>query len=448
MQPVGIVVFVAFWLASLLGASGGAAKHVVLISIDGVLPDYLLRSEDLGVRLPNLQALRDRGSWAEGVVGVYPSLTYPSHTSIVTGVRPARHGVYQNTKFDGPGRGSWYFDSEAIQVPTLWQHANEAGLVTAGVSWPVSVGADMSVLFPESHQNPADMTWLERSRRDSTPGLVDSVVADLGGFGPRDNLIPVQRDRFAVATAVRIVKDHQPNLLVIHLVETDYAQHATGPRSIETLQALARIDAHVGAIVRAVDEAGILRETTFVITGDHGFYRVHSEFQPNVVLRREGLLEVDSDGAVTRWQAVAQRASIRLADQNDKDLAQRVETIFKALAAGPYKGLFEVLDRRALDDLGADPAALLYIEPVEGFAVSEGFKEDEFLVGTERRGNHGYLPHRSAMHTGLVISGAGVRQGVVMPLARQIDIAPTVARLLGFEMPDTEGKPMVGVLEP
>jgi len=306
----------------------------------------------------------------------------------------------------------------------------------------------MSVLFPESHQNPPDMTWLERSRGDSTPGLVDSVVADLGGFGPRDNLIPVQRDRFAVAAAVRMIKDHRPNLLVIHLVETDYAQHATGPRSIETLGALARIDAHIGSVIRSVDEAGILDKTAFVITGDHGFYRVHSEFQPNVILREAGLLETDSEGRVTSWQAVAQRASIRLADPSDRAVATRVVALFEALAAGPYRGLFHVVDRRALDELNADPEALLYIEPVEGFAVSEGFRDDEFLVSTERRGNHGYLPDLPAMHTGLVVAGAGVRQGIAMPIARQIDIAPTVARLLGYEMPDVDGKPMVGVLEP
>ncbi len=421
------------------------ADHVILISIDGFLPEYV--DDRTTVDLPNLHALRDWGSYAEGVIGQYPSLTYPSHTSIVTGVAPARHGVFQNTRFEGPGTGSWYFESTSIQVPTLWHKARSAGLTTAGVSWPVSVGAEIDFLYPETHQNPPDMTWLELARRESTPGLVDAVVEDLGGFGPRDNLIPTERDRFATAVAVRLIKEKRPSLLMIHLVQTDYAQHATGPHSIESDHAFVRVDRHIGEIIDAVSEAGILERTAFVITGDHGFYRVHSSFQPNVVLRRAGLLHTDDEGKITSWQATAQRAAIRLADPSDQELAQRVEVLFDSLAKGPYQHLFTVLDRQQLDALGADPEALLYLEPVEGFSIAESFEEDRFLVATDRRGTHGFLPTNPRMHTGLVVSGAGIRKGVVLPIARQIDIAATVAQLLGFRFDESDGVAMSGVIE-
>ena len=439
---------------ALYPAPGGAARaaealteHVVLISVDGLLPEYTIRPEDFGVRLPNIQALRDRGSWAEGVIGQYPSLTYPSHTSIVTGVRPARHGIFQNTGFEPTGGGAWFFESEAIRVPTLWQLAKAASLRTAGVSWPVTVGADIDILYPETHQNPPDTSWLELARRESTPGLIDAVVAEMGGFGERDNLDPVKRDQFATAVATHIITNHQPNFLAIHLVQTDYAQHATGKHTIESLHAFSRVDGHIGEIIRAVSAAGLLERTTFVVTGDHGFYRVHSEFQPNVVLRRAGLLSTDEAGTINKWQAVAHRASIRIADAADSALAQRVERLFRELADGQYRGLLEVIGRKQLDQLGADPEALLYLEPAEGFAISQGFVEDSFLVGTQRRGSHGYLPTRPAMHTGLVLSGSGIQQGVAFPIARQVDIAPTIARLLGFEMANTEGTAMAGALE-
>ena len=92
----------------------GAARHVVLISIDGLRPDYYLPSRERLTTTPALDALRARGSWAEGVIGQFPSLTYPSHTSIVTGVRPAVHGVVQNTIFGPDGAGTWYFESAAL----------------------------------------------------------------------------------------------------------------------------------------------------------------------------------------------------------------------------------------------------------------------------------------------------------------------------------------------
>lgn len=248
--------------------AGRQADHVIIISIDGLLPEYGARPGDFGLSLPAIEALRDAGSVADGVVGQYPSSTYPSHTSIVTGVTPARHGIFHNTKLDATGPGDWYFESEAIRVPTLWDAARAAGLKTAGVSWPVTVGSAIDVLYAETNQAPRDTTWLDLARRQSTPGLIDAVVAELGGFGAKDNRDPIQRDRFAAAVARHIVLKERPNLLLIHLMETDSAQHAHGPHSAEAKAAFARVDAHVGSIVRATEEAGIRDRTTFVITGD------------------------------------------------------------------------------------------------------------------------------------------------------------------------------------
>lgn len=426
--------------------AGRQADHVVIISIDGLLPEYGARPGDFGLSLPALEALRDAGSVADGVVGQYPSSTYPSHTSIVTGVTPARHGIFHNTKLDAAGPGEWYFESDAIRVPTLWDVARAAGLKTAGVSWPVTVGGTIDVLYPETNQAPRDTTWLDLARRQSTPGLIDAVVAELGGFGANDNRDPIQRDRFAAAVARHIVLKERPNLLLIHLMETDSAQHAHGPHSAEAKAAFARVDAHVGAIVRATEEAGIHDRTAFVITGDHGFYRVHSVLQPNVVLRQAGWLQTDASGRITEWQAIAHGAFIRLRDPADQGLAERVATRFRELASGRYRGIFRVVERDELDALGSDPGAVIAVEPIEGYAWSGGFDGDALIAATSRRGTHGYMPTSPRMHTGLILSGAGIRSGVPLPLARQIDIAPTVARLLGLEMKDVDGTAMVGIV--
>ena len=375
-------------------------------------------------------------------------MTYPSHTSLATGARPARHGIVSNTIFD-PATGSqmWYFENAAVKVPAVWDVAKANGLKTAGASWPVSVGAKIDVLFPESNQAPRDMTWLARARADSTPGLVDAAVAALGGFGESDNRDAVQRDRFTTAVATHIIRNERPNLLMIHLMESDTAQHADGPGSQASRDAIARIDAHVGAIVRAADEAGIRERTTFIISGDHGFSRVNALIQPNVILRDAGLLATDERGRVTAWQAVSHATAIRLRDPNDQALAQRAERAFAALADGKYRGIFRVVPRAELDTHGAYPDAAFFIEPAEGYYVSDGVAGGAVLVGTTRRGAHGFLPTESRMHTGLIISGAGARPGVPLPLVRQIDIAPTAARLLGFDMPDADGVPIVGVLK-
>lgn len=426
-----------------------ATDHVVLVSLDGFDPTTYMDPARFGVELPTLKALRESGSWAAGVEVQYPSMTYPGHTSIVTGVRPVKHGVYQNTQLDpATSATSWYFENRLMKATAIWDVAEANGLSTAGVSWPVSVGAKMRTLYPESNQAPRDMTWLERARQESSPGLVDAVVKELGGFGPRDNLDPVKRDRFATTMATHIIRTVKPNLIVIHLMQTDEAQHDHGPRSPEARVAFANQDRHLAEIVRAVDEAGIRARTTFVITGDHGFYKVHSMFQPNVVLRAMGLLSTDAKGAVTEWKAQTHGFAIKLKDRNDAATAEAITRRFASLADGQYKGLFRVVTRSEMDALGADPDALLALEPAEGYTVQTSVDGDAFLAPTTRRGQHGYLPSNPQLRTGLILAGAGIRPGLELPFVRQIDLAPTVARLLGFDMKDVDGVPMSGVLLP
>lgn len=432
------------------GAQGSrATDHVVLISIDGLDPTTYMDPARFGAELPTLRALRDSGSWAAGVEVQYPSMTYPGHTSIVTGVHPARHGIYQNTRLDPETSAtSWYFENRWLKVPAIWDVAAAHGLTTAGVSWPVSVGARMTALYPESNQAPRNTTWLDLARQESSPGLVDSVVQQLGGFGPRDNLDPVKRDRFASAMAGHIIRTVKPNLIAIHLMQTDEAQHNHGPRSPEARVAFANVDRHVAEIIRAVDEAAIRPRTTFIVTGDHGFYRVHSMLQPNVVLRSMGLLATDAKGQVTSWKAQTHGFAIKMKDRADAATAAAVERMFQSLAEGAYKGIFRVVTRAEMDALHADPDALLAIEPVEGYTVTTTVDEGTFLAATNRRGQHGYLPSNPQLRTGLIASGAGVQRGIEMPSARQIDVAPTIARLLGFEMKDIDGVPMAGLLTP
>jgi arylsulfatase A-like enzyme len=277
---------------------------------------------------------------------------------------------------------------------------------------------------------------------------VDAVVSDLGGFGERDNLVAEKRDRFATAAAVRIIRTETPNLLVIHLMQTDAAQHADGPGSPAARTAYERVDFHVGEIIRAAEDAGIRARTTFVITGDHGFSRVHSLFQPNVVLRQAGLLKTDGKGAITEWQAVLHGMAIVGHEPQPPGLARRVLALFEELAQTTHKGLFRVIGREELDQRGAYPGALMFFEPAEGYYLSDGFDQDTFLVGTTRRGAHGFLPTEPRMFTGLIVAGAGIRAGVPLPSVRQVDIAPTIATLLGFPMPDIDGVPLVGIIEP
>jgi predicted AlkP superfamily pyrophosphatase or phosphodiesterase len=118
------------------------------------------------------------GAHALGVEGVFPTVTYPSHTSMITGVRPAVHGIIQNRIFEAPTdtqTREWYWFAEALKTETLWSVAKKAGLVTASVGWPVTVGADIDYNVPEISDPPGSRAntdcqyatprlWRRRSR--------------------------------------------------------------------------------------------------------------------------------------------------------------------------------------------------------------------------------------------------------------------------------------------
>ena len=111
-----------------------ARVPVIVISIDGLMPDYVLEADKRGLKIPNLRRLLREGAFATGVVGVTPTVTYPSHTTLLTGVSPAKHGIATNTPFDpySKNMGGWYWYAEDVKVPTLWEVAGKAGLPANG----------------------------------------------------------------------------------------------------------------------------------------------------------------------------------------------------------------------------------------------------------------------------------------------------------------------------
>ena len=149
---------------------------LLMISIDGLRPDYVTAADAHGAKIPNLRRFLAEGAFAQGVLGVIPTVTYPSHTTLITGVSPAAHGIFANTVFDPlrENQSGWYWYSEDIRVATLWGAAARAGLSTASVQWPVSVGARVTWNIPEFWRagTPDDAKLL---RAVATPGLLASI---------------------------------------------------------------------------------------------------------------------------------------------------------------------------------------------------------------------------------------------------------------------------------
>jgi TatD family hydrolase len=290
------VALVALVTAAVTGAAE-STRHLVLISIDALRPEFYL---DPAYPMPELRGLATRGAQARAAEPVFPSVTYPDHSSIVTGVRPMRHGIAFNQKFEPTGdRGRWYDEAADLKASPLWEWARAAGMRTAAVSWPVTVGANIDFLLPERDYY-VRKAPLEMLRAAVTPGFFEMTKVEPDATMFRD---VVRWDDFLARTTTALIREAKPNLLLLHLVQADYFQHHSGRNGDEVKPALARLDAHLGDILGAIKSAGIADRTTVIVVGDHGFQDYDRLVLPNQILARAGFRACPKAGP--DWRATA-----------------------------------------------------------------------------------------------------------------------------------------------
>ncbi|OOQ61416.1 alkaline phosphatase family protein [Mucilaginibacter pedocola] len=418
-------------------------KHVVLISIDGLRPEFYL---DPSWGMVNLRQGMQTGSYAEGVRGSFPTVTYPSHTTIISGVRPAKHGIYYNTPVEPLGiTGKWFWYYKDIKVPTLWTAAKSAGLVTAGVSWPVTVGAPIDYNLPEyvilpknkgEKKDEIKALYEESNPKELFQEVQDNAIGKLGEFGA--TLDNYTNDQNKSRMAAYILRKYKPGFLAIHIGLTDHFEHEQGRDGDKVRSAVVGVDVALKTIFDAIEMAGLKDSTTFIITGDHGFVDIHTQVNPNVMLAGLGLYN-DADKASWKayFQASGGSAFLHLRDANDKATLDKVN---KALAALPdgVKKLYHIVNKAEIATAQGDPTAALALAAYQG--ISFGATAKGNLLTAAKGGTHGYMPTDfKEIQTGFVVFGSGIKQGVVLPLIGQEDIAPIVAKLLNLQMPDVEG---------
>ncbi len=453
-KRLAILFLTIMLLATAHLAAASPAKHVIVVSIDGMLPDYYLSPEKHGLKIPTLRSLKAQGSYSTGAFSVFPSLTYPSHTSVVTGVNPAKHGIYLNQAFDplDEEHGAYRWYAQDIRVPTVYQLARKQGLKTALVWWPVSVGAEADWLFPEM--------WRAGTTHDAkllraltTRGLFDAVQKK---FGRMYDFAPGQGQSDAILTdvAVYLIEHEKPNLMLVHLPDLDHFEHEFGLASPEALRALEIADEQLSRMVRAVAQSGLTDSTYFVVLSDHGFLPVQRSIRVSVLLKQAGLLKVNERNRPIEWLAAATEAGglceIRLKNPEDASVREKVWNLFQGMTGKPDSPLARVYTREELAALGADPDAFLMLEAARGYQFSEGWDGDVISPARSPRSHrgsratHGYNPELPEMKASLLIAGPRVRQGEMTATAdaepRLIDVAPTVASLLGFAMTNVEGR--------
>ncbi len=427
-----------------VGAQASSTPHpIVLVSIDGLKPEYVLDADRHGLRIPNLRALVARGAHASGVVGVVPTVTYPSHTTLVTGTAPARHGIITNTTFDPFNRnqGGWYWYASDIRVPTLWDVVMDAGRTTGNVHWPVTVGARITWNLPQYWRTgePDDRKLV---RALSTPGLYDAMEREVGVPYADGIDESIEGDELRARFAARMVESRRPSLMLAYFTALDHEQHRSGPFSAASLATLERIDALVGAMTAAAARA-YGGDAIIAIVSDHGFQRTNRSLNLIFALRSAGLVEfpAGADDKPSAWRATiwpgGGSAAIVLKDSTDTATRDRVAQLLRSLAADSSNGIERVIDGAELRRRGGFPGAAFLVNLRDGYTFgynSRGPLVAEVSVG----GMHGYLPDSPAMRASFIVAGPGIPAGRDLGVIDQRAIAPTLANLLGVRLPAAE----------
>ncbi|WP_430612573.1 alkaline phosphatase family protein [Flavobacterium sp. JP2137] len=411
---------------------GQQIKHVILVSIDGFRPDFYTE-EHWGT--PNLKWMAANGVQATAVRTIFPSVTYPSHTTLATAALPYKHGVYYNTQVNSDGTaGEWIYDSKDIKVPTIWQRAKEKGLTTASVSWPVTLhNPYIDYNLPEiwDFKNPSDR--IAATKKGATPaGLFEEVLQNaLGNIGQDQfNLSSLAMDENLGRSAAYLIKKYQPHLLTLHLPCTDGAQHSQGRAGQEVDRAIAGADKAVGNLLDAIAKAGLTESTVVIITGDHGFVSTDFSLAPNIWLKEAGL----SDKAY--FFTSGGSTALHITDKKDQLVLQKVEALLEALP-NRYKALFEVISQKMIRERGGEPEIKLALSAKLGYAFNN-LKEGKVLTQT-KGGKHGYFPNFKEIYTGFIAYGPTLKKGMVVEAMNLEDIPVIISDLLGFEMRDVDG---------
>ncbi len=448
----------ALGLVFVIAAGSGMAAPVVMISVDGMKPEYVLEAQQRGLKIPFLRRLAAEGTYAEGVIGVWPTVTYPSHTTLVTGVSPAEHGIYANLEFDPEHHfaESWFWYASQIRVPTLWQVAHRAGKVTASIGWPATVGADgIDYLLPEFWRITGAVDTLNPSDRyligalALPPGLPAQMQGRVGPY-LMGNDISLHGDEIKTRYAIEILRTHKPSFLTLHLSSLDETEHSFGPFSAEADQDLEAIDALLSQIDAAAHAGNAA--TVLAVVSDHGFTSLTHRVNLYIPFVKAGLIQstVDPDTKVPRidsWKAqlwgAGGMSAVVLHDPADHQTEQQVRELLSALAADPANGIARILSREAIEPLGGFPDAAFLIVFNSGYYAAGANPTGDLVTEIHgRHGGHGFSPDYPEMRASFFIKGPDIARGRNLGVIDMRQIAPTLAQLMGVRLPSSTASPL------
>jgi len=430
-----LTVLALFCHDSLHAESKIQRRHtVVVISLDG-FPAYAL--DDPRLPIPTLRKLAREGAMARSTRPVNPTVTWPNHTAIVTGVDVSEHQVLYNgllVRSEGGARPTiepWRDKDRMVHAQTIYDAAHEAGLTTAQVDWVAIYGAKtITWKFPELPDPDGAIERELISAGTVTPEQLRTFEASTQAW----------QDEIWTAAAEDILEKHKPDLLLLHLLALDDTNHEYGPMTNASLTAMAFLDAQVKRIVDVLDRTGLAGNATLIIVSDHGFRAYKHKINPNVLLHEKGMLTAGAEPKGEAWvMPEGGTAMVYITSPARRsELVPKLRKMFSG--AEGVEAVYGVEDFAKLGlplPTQSDQAPDLVLAAKPDYMFGNEL-EGEY-ANAAGGGTHGYINTDPQMQAIFIASGAGVPKGVQLGDISNLDVAPTIAALLGIEMKGTKG---------
>lgn len=427
------------------------SQRLVIISLDAV------GSKDLPFMssLPNFKRFMQHAALCANVSSVYPSLTYPAHTSIVTGRLPKNHGIINNTLFQ-PFRKSpdWMWQRKYIKGTTLYDEALKKGWKVASLLWPVTAKSKIQYNLPEIFAN---RPWQNQVMVSAMNGSVQYQLELKKHYGYLlDGMKQPALDDFVQKSALYTIDHYCPNMMLIHFTDVDTNRHLYGVSDNKVEEALRRHDRRLGELLEHLERTGDIKETTVVVLGDHYQKNVSVVVYLNYLLKEKGLLTVEKD-RITDFKVIAKNCDgccylyKNAKYKNDNEVEQKLTEVLTQIDSDEIYGATHIYTGKEAAMLGADPRCAALIEAREGYYYLDDFHKLTEMVEEMKEGKmkatHGYFPIDSNYKTFFMAFGAGIKRNIRIPQMNLCDEGVTLAHLFDFKLGKTDGKVIQEILE-
>jgi len=428
-----------------------AKKKIFVLSMDAMV------HEDVALLMgkPNFSKIMARRAEVEQVRSVYPASTYPAHTTLMTGCWPGKHGMWANfpLKTVDDHISHWPLYHKLIEAEDLFAAAKRAGCSTAAVYWPITA------CNPNIDHIINEYFFFYKGERENIGKVFEKMGADAAAIqAVEENLhrFPwkyggelrreILFNDFITGCTCSLIRNVQPDVMLTHNCWLDSLRHAYGVFDEKVIAGLDDMDEWLGEIIEAMEEAGVYEDTNFVILSDHGQRDYNRIVSLNVLLERGGFIDLAPNGTIYDWRAYAQSngrsSTVYLADGGNEKLYGRVYDYLRKLQEEQIWGIETIHTKdELLTRYGQRGPYSFMIESDENTEFENAWSGEPLrtLADNRVKGAHGYEPEKGPQPVFLA-HGPAFKEGAVIPRADMVDIAPTLAGVLGETMPEADGR--------